>query len=880
MITCKKIPLILFGMLILMKTYAQDSLYVHNFNLGAVNLLDSPLKSAQDLNIENLLKYDVDRLLEPYLTEAGLSSTAEPYENWDGLAGHIGGHYLSALAIHYAATGNSDCKTRLDYMITELKACQDANGDGYLGGVPASSTVWSQLQDGDFTGYYNAWVPWYNVHKTYAGLRDAWLYAGNATAKEMFLALCDWGIAIIADLSDTQIQTMLDVEFGGMNEVYADAYQMTGESKYLDAAKRFTHDVLFDAMVAGTDNLDNMHANTQIPKVLGFERVAQVDSQATTNDYQEASEFFWNTVVNTRSLALGGNSRAEHFPSATACDDYISSREGPESCNTYNMLKLSEQLFSKKPEAKYADFYERALFNHILSTQHPEHGGYVYFTPARPRHYRVYSDANEAMWCCVGSGMENHGKYGEFIYSHFGEDSLFVNLFIASELNWEAKGIQIKQETNFPDADTTQLTISTSSSTDFKLLLRVPSWVQADEYAIFINQDSVEQSFTPGTYASLERTWSDGDVVKIKMPMHLTYEELPNVPEYIALLYGPVLLSTKTGTDNLDGLVADDSRWGHIAYGALEAINEAPALIGTRDSLTYKVKRISTDSLKFEISDVFVDQSRMDTLVLEPFFRVHDARYMMYWLALTDEEYDEVIAAIQEEEEAAIELDNRTVDEVATGEQQPEADHNMSSSNSYSGTHNDVAWRDARDGGYFSYLMNTEGKTNLAVRATYWGYEVGDRTFDIKVDGEVIATENTSGQWNVNDFVDVEYPIATDLLTGKEQITVGFYARANNYAGGVFYLRLVESDETQIKNISGSTNQAYYYMQNNTFMMHFNSSYKQGQFKLYNTVGQLVQSGILEGETQSIPTEQLNKGIYIFRYQLDGKTYSDKVFIY
>jgi DUF1680 family protein len=371
------------------------------------------------------------------------------------------------MAINYAATGNTDCKQRMEYMISELKSCQDTNainnsdwGIGYVGGVPNSKAIWLTLKTGDFIAFGAGWVPWYNLHKTYAGLRDAWLYGGNEDAKTIFLKFCDWGINITSALTDAQMESMLGTEHGGMNEIFADAYQMTGEIKYLTAAKRFSHKELLNAMAASYDNLDNKHANTQVPKAVGFQRIAELSGD---NTYANAGSFFWETVTSNRSLASGGNSRQEFFPSASACIDYVNVVEGPESCNSNNMLKLTENLFRIYPLVKYVDFYERTLYNHILSTQHPVHGGYVYFTPTRPRHYRVYSAPNMAMWCCVGTGMENHGKYGEFIYTHQ-NDSLFLNLFIASELNWKAKGTKIRQETNFPYEEKTKVIITEGSS--------------------------------------------------------------------------------------------------------------------------------------------------------------------------------------------------------------------------------------------------------------------------------------------------------------------------------------------------------------------------------------------------------------------------------
>ena len=535
--------------------HAQDKLYPNTFPLGDVTLLDGPFKSARDLNIHTLLQYNVDRCLAPYLKVSGLTPKANNYPNWEsiGLDGHIAGHYLSAMAMNYAATGNSDCKQRMDYMISELKACQDANtannsawGVNYIGGVSNSSTIWSTFKTGDFSAYRSAWVPWYNLHKIYAGLRDAWMYAGNEDAKTIFLKFCDWGMDITSGLTDTQMESMLDTEHGGMNEIFADAYQMTGNDKYLTAAKRFSHKALLDAMAGGNDNLDNKHANTQIPKAVGFQRIAELNGD---NTYAKAASFFWETVTGNRSLAFGGNSRKEHFPSAAACGDYIDEVDGPESCNTYNMLKLSEFLFRADPLAQYADFYERALYNHILSTQHPEHGGYVYFTPARPRHYRVYSAPNLAMWCCVGTGMENHGKYNQFIYTHV-NDSLFLNLFIPSELNWKAEGIKIRQETGFPSEERTQLTV-TEGSARFRLMIRYPSWVADGCLKVVVDGDTVSYSAGPSSYVPVDRFWTAGDEVEILLPMQNTNSEI-NL--YLMVRFW----GNESGTRRFDILINDE----------------------------------------------------------------------------------------------------------------------------------------------------------------------------------------------------------------------------------------------------------------------------------------------------------------------------------
>ena len=362
---------------------AQDRLYADEFPLGDVALLEGPLKKARDLNINTLLKYDCDRLLAPYLKEAGLTPKGKSYPNWDGLDGHVGGHYLTAMAIN-AATGDKECQKRMEYFISELQACADANaknhpewGKGYVGGVPGSDRIWGNFKKGNFGPYYGAWVPFYNIHKMYAGLRDAWVYCGNEQAKQLFLGFCDWAIDLTAGLTDAQVERALDTEHGGMNEVLADAYAITGEQKYLDVARRFSHRRLLNPLMQRRDILDNMHANTQVPKVIGFERIAELGGDEA---YHTAGAYFWDIVTGERTLAFGGNSRREHFPSKEACQDFVQDIDGPESCNTNNMMKLTEDLHRRNPEARFADYYEVAMFNHILSTQHPEHGGYVYFT--------------------------------------------------------------------------------------------------------------------------------------------------------------------------------------------------------------------------------------------------------------------------------------------------------------------------------------------------------------------------------------------------------------------------------------------------------------------------------------------------------------------
>lgn len=784
----------IFSLIAAGKAWSQDQLYKNSFPLGDVKLLDGIFKKAQDLNVQTLLKYDINHMLAPYQKSAGLIPKAENYPSWEssGLDGHIGGHYLSALAIHFAATGNQALKQRMDSMIVELKACQEANGAdpnfaGYLGGVPNGKALWLKIKNGNVSAIWKGWVPWYNVHKMYAGLRDAWLYTGNTEARRMFLEFCDWGINLCAGLSDEQMQDMLANEHGGMNEVYADAWQMTHERKYLEMARRFSHREILDPMAAGKDNLDNKHANTQVPKAVGFQRIGEESSDPY---FTRAAEFFWQTVSQTRSLAFGGNSRREFFPSATNCSDYISEVQGPESCNTYNMLRLTEGLFRMHPNSRYADFYERALYNHILSTQHPEHGGYVYFTPARPEHYRVYSAPNEGMWCCVGTGMENHGKYGEFIYTH-SADTLFVNLFIASELNWREKGVKITQNTSFPDEEKTELIVHTKKNTAFKMMVRHPFWTEKQSFKVIVNGDTLVTSLQPSGYLLIDRKWKDGDIVKVILPMENRLEQMINVPNYVAVMHGPILLAAKTGTEDLAGLIADDSRWGHIPSGKLMSLLKAPVMLGERSEILRKIIPAPGAPLTFKTKGLFAE-TKDSGLVLEPFFRIHDARYMMYWMTATKSGYQNILDSLKTVEDSVMMLNTQTVDVVMPGEQQPEVDHQFQSENSNKGVFQEEMWRDATNG-FVSYVMRTNNETDLSLLVRYWGNEKGHRNFEIYIDDTKLVSENLSGKWNKPKFFNVKYPLPESLLKDKSTVTVRFQSSGENKAGSLFNVRIIRN---------------------------------------------------------------------------------------
>lgn len=774
---------------------AQDKLYKDEFPLGDITLLDGPLKHARDLNVQVLLKYDCDRMLAPYRKEAGLQPRKPSYPNWDGLDGHVGGHYLSALAIN-AATGNEECRKRMEYMISELQLVLDANNQrheawchNYIGGVPNSAKMWTAFSKGDFGPYFGIWAPFYNIHKMYAGLRDAWLYCGNEQAKNLFLKFCDWAVDITRDLNDGQMEKMLGNEHGGMNEVLADAYAITGEQKYLDCARRFSHRMLLVPLENGKDCLDNMHANTQIPKVIGYQRIAEL---AHDVQYHNASEYFWEIVTRQRSLALGGNSRREHFPTKENCIDYINDIDGPESCNTYNMLKLTENLNRVKPDGMYGDFYETAMFNHILSAQHPQHGGYVYFTSARPRHYRNYSAPNEAMWCCVGTGMEDHGKYGQFVWTHdkgvkAEDDALYVNLFVASELNWKNRKMVIRQQTAFPYAETSVVEVAKGKGT-FILKVRKPSWCENFTVkGVGFDADSYEEN----GFVCMKRKWKKGDQVKISMPMHAYIKPMINVPQYVAIMYGPILLGMKTGTEDMRSLIADDSRFGQYAGGKKLALDEAPILLPKHlDDIAKNLKPVPGKPLHFKLA------THMENTIdgeLQPFFEIHDSRYMMYWLALGENDYKAYMQKLADEEKARQALEARTVDKVNPGEQQPETDHRMETDDSNKGNTEGIFFRDAKDGHYFSYLMQTKGETNLSLQLKFWGQdEWRTSEFDIYVNDKLLCSVNNSHRWRTTQFKTVDYAIPSEFVKGKKEIRVKFVAHKGKQVGQIYGVRLVK----------------------------------------------------------------------------------------
>ncbi|MGK9124476.1 glycoside hydrolase family 127 protein [Olivibacter sp. SA151] len=686
---------------------------MESFPLASIRLADGPLKDAQETDLRYILALNPDRLLAPYLREAGLEPKASSYGNWEntGLDGHIGGHYLSALSLMAAATENQAVQDRLTYMLSELKRCQDQDSDGYVGGIPGGKQMWNDIKRGKIEAQSfslnGKWVPIYNIHKLFAGLIDAYGYTGNEHARQMVLKLGNWWLSVFGGLTDEQIQTILRSEHGGINEVFADLAQISGDQKYLSMAKRLSHRAILQPLIAGKDELTGLHANTQIPKVIGFEKIAAL---ADSMSWANAARFFWETVVEHRTVSIGGNSESEHFHALNSFGKMLSSREGPETCNTYNMMKLSKDLFLQGPDRKFIDYYERATYNHILSSQHPKEGGFVYFTPMRPNHYRVYSQAQACFWCCVGSGLENHGKYGELIYTHSGQD-LYINLFIPSTLKWQEQDISLTQRTRFPYEQKSSVTIEVANPKTFSVFIRKPKWLGKQPINLLVNGKQISYQ-EDKEYLKINRKWVGQSIITFNLPMQINAELLPSGEPWVSYTYGPIVLASKNGTEDLKGLFADDKRMGHIAAGALLPMDANPILVPESGELNKYAKVLDANKLLFELDHLYKN-GKATKVTLQPFFSVHDARYTVYWRTADKRSLDSIAGVARQREEAQLKLDRQTIDVVVSGEQQPESDHHMQQEDSYTGVLGDYHWRAAR--GWFSYEMLNNGRQSKKI---------------------------------------------------------------------------------------------------------------------------------------------------------------------
>ncbi|WP_136519927.1 beta-L-arabinofuranosidase domain-containing protein [Cellulomonas telluris] len=738
------------------------------FPLDAVRLLDGPFKDAQDADVRYVLALDPDRLCVPYLREAGLATDAPGYGNWegDGMGGHMAGHYLSACAQLWAATGDPRLRDRVEHVLDVLERCRDAVGTGYVGGVPDGARLGEELASGvvdaDTFSLNGRWVPLYNLHKTVAGLLDAATHARSARALALAVGWADWWLSVSGAMSDDDFEEMLTTEFGGMADTFAGLAEVTGRADLLAQAQRFAHRRVLEPLAAGRDELDGLHANTQIAKVVGYARLAALTG---ADRYRDAADTFWRTVTERRTVAIGGNSVREHFHAADDFTATVAERQGPETCNTYNMLKLTALRFDATGDPALLDFYERATFNHVLSSQHPVRGGFVYFTPLRPAHYRVYSQPSTSMWCCVGSGMENHAAYGRLVFSREGED-LAVNLYLGAELDWAERGVRVRLEADLLRSDTAVVRVSAAEPVELGLRLRRPGWAHAVEVEVDgLPAGAVED----GGYLVVRRTWSGDRAVTVRLATGLSAEPLPDGSPWVAYRWGPVVLAGRDGVDGQDGLLAGEERMGHVAAGPLRPLAQTPVVVPQGDPAR-AATLVSRDPLAVDLTAWAPGADAPDAVRLEPFASVHDERYTVYWPMGADADARRAELAGLDAAEAGEAV---VLDDVAAGEQQPESDHAFAGERTRAHVAGSTRSRSAT--GWFAYALRDPARAGEVLRLTWLSADPGDRrAHEVRIGGEVVRPVASRADGGV---VHEDYAVAADARDADGRVHVAVHGR-------------------------------------------------------------------------------------------------------
>lgn len=751
------------------------------FDLECVRLLDSPFKEAMDKNAEYLLMLEPDRLLHRFRLSAGLEPKGELYGGWEKetIAGHTLGHYLTAICYQYRASGDERFLDVAEYIVGELKECQDARKDGYVGGVPEGDRVWEELKRGQIVSkgfdLNGIWVPWYNLHKLWMGLYDAFTLCGILDAFDIVTKLSDWAIEVTANLNSELWDTMLACEHGGMNEALAQIYGITGEKRYLDLAYKFNHKAVLDPLAKGEDSLPGLHGNTQIPKVIGAAREYELTGESKLKDI---CVNFWNSVVYDHSYAIGGHGSGEYFGPSRQLADRLTMTTA-ETCNTYNMLKLTKQMFSWDPKAEYADYYELAMLNHILPSQDRATGMMCYFVSLHPGHFKTYSTPYDAFWCCVGTGIENHTRYGESIYFST-DDSLYVNLFVPSELDWREKHIQLSMQTEYPRSEKVTITVDAIGDTAFKLLLRAPAWAAGKVEAAVGGQTYAGE---PGGYLEIDRTWKAGDTVEITIPMALRVLPTPDNANRIALAYGPVVLAGDLGTEGMSDPMPFSNDNGEFFGVQCPAV---PVFVTNGKDVREWLKPIESEPLHFESKGV----GQPNDVKLVPFYEIERGRYSIYW-DLFDEaswnaQKEEYLTKQREEKQ----LQSMTVDFVQFGEMQPERDHGVDGEKTNAEGHAGYKMRVAWFGGWFKCKMKTPSHDQVALLVNYWGQDGRNRDFDILIDGEPFATQAFSIE-DHNRFFSKTYPIDMKFTEGKTEIEITFKSKGGKIVGPVCSCRII-----------------------------------------------------------------------------------------
>ncbi len=788
--------------------FEEKMVQAHPLALGRVRVTGGPLKTAQDVTGKYLLSLEPDRMLAYYRVRAGLPQKAQPYDGWDGggrnLTGHIAGHHLSAVSLMYEATGDERFKQRADYIVSELKVVQDKNGDGYLGALEGGREAFAAVSKGDIrSGGFDLnglWSPWYTLHKTFAGLRDAYRHAGNRAALSMSVKYATWAEGVLAPLTETQVQKMLDTEHGGMNEVLADLYADTGDKRWLKLSYRFEHHAFTDPLKRHQDNLSGKHGNCQIPKLIGS--AARYGYVGDTADILAAS-FFWDRVAQHHSYATGGHGLSEYFGPPDQLSARVDGR-ACETCNVYNMLKLTRRLFSFSPDPHYADFHERALFNHILASIDPENGATSYMVPVGRGVSQEYQDMLRSFTCCVGTGMESHALHGYGVY-YESPDALWVNLFVPSTAQFTTAGVKLTMETGFPDGENAKMMLAMPAPKDFMLAVRRPVWA-GDSFVIKVNGTAIEQpplaslrdlnaggrGGAPGmeatqasSYVEIKRTWKAGDTVELMMPKTVRLEPTPDNREVAAIMWGPLVLAGDHGP----------RREGRRNDPAAPPI---PAIVAADRPVNSWVIASATRQGDFKVQNVaraFGTSDAAGDIALAPFYRTQRRTYSVYFDVVTPADFDAHGAAMAADRERTRRLEAATVGFVQPGEMQPERDFNYRSepADRPVGRTNG---RGSRAGmGWFSFDLPVDPSAPMGVMVTYFN-EVGLPAlladFDILVDGTKVG--HYEPNQTASGFYQAQYAVPASLLSGKNKVTVRFQANGTSRIAPVCGVRMVRAN--------------------------------------------------------------------------------------
>lgn len=738
----------------LAKTSRPTQVRARPLPLSTVRLKPSIWAKAVETNRDYLVSLDSDRLLHNFRKTAGLHPRGEPYGGWEGLgiAGHTLGHYLSALSLMYAQTGDRRMRERILYIIGELGEAQNARGDGYVGGTLVErggawldgKVVFEEIRKGDIRASLfdlnGGWVPLYTWHKVHAGLIDAIRLGEVQEAKPVLVGMSDYLAGIFDAISDEQMQQLLVSEHGGLNESFADTYAITGNSRYLKLAERIRHRAVLDPLARGIDVLPGLHSNMQIPKLIGLARLHELTGNPSD---AAAARFFHSTVLTHHNYVIGGNSEREFFGARDAIAGRLSDRTC-EHCNTYNMLKLTRHLYAWAPNASLFDYYERAHLNHVMAAQHPESGRFVYYMGLAPGSKRTWSTPFDNFWCCVGTGMESHSKHGDSIYWEDGE-RLFVNLFIPSTLDWKARGLKLDLDTEFPFDGRVAVTVRKAAAKPLALALRLPGWAQNP--TLRLNGKTAAYERRDG-YAVLTHRWRVGDRIELSLPMRLKVEPTPDNPRMIAFTHGPVVLAA-----DLDG---PTPAWE----------GPTPGVLGTDPATALE----PIDVLKHEFR---MPHAVPGALTLRPFFNQYDRRTSAYFPLYSDAEWQKEEALNEAARKERATLDARTIDQLQPGEADQERAHDLTANFSEFWQYGGRGMRDAWWGaGHFVEASMTVGPNATALRVLYWGEDV-NKDFTILVDGKELVREKRKAE-PVKQFVAIEYPLSRAMTAGKDKIRVRF----------------------------------------------------------------------------------------------------------